>query len=181
MPEDEAQKAQEAAEGARDENAAEGAESAEDAKGSADETSADEAGQAEESGEAGKAEEVNAPGDASGEEEPADGGAKPVEFEDFSTDGENGDSSGIEMLMDVDLDVKIELGRAEMTIEDILNLHKGSVVELDKLAGDPVDILVNERLVAKGEILVVNDNFCVRVTEIIDPEAGVKVEEEAVE
>ena len=119
---------------------------------------------------------MNAPGDASGEEEPADGGAKPVEFEDFSTGGENGDSSGIEMLMDVDLDVKIELGRAEMTIEDILNLHRGSVVELDKLAGDPVDILVNERLVAKGEILVVKDNFCVRVTEIIDPEAGLKVE-----
>jgi len=82
----------------------------------------------------------------------------------------------IDLLMDVDLEVKIELGRTQMTIEDILRLKKGAVVELDKLAGDPVDILVNERLVARGEILVVNDNFCVRVTEIIDPEAGLKAE-----
>ena len=76
--------------------------------------------------------------------------------------------------MDVGLDVKIELGGAQMAIEDILKLRKGSVVELDKLAGDPVDILVNDRPVAKGEILVVNDNFCVRVTEITDPQAGLK-------
>jgi flagellar motor switch protein FliN len=67
----------------------------------------------------------------------------------------------------VELDVKIELGRAEMEIGEILRLHSGSVIELDKLAGDPVDILVNEQLVARGEVLVVNDNFCVRINEII--------------
>lgn len=82
--------------------------------------------------------------------------------------------NSIDLLMDVDLEVKIELGRAEMAIEDILKLKKGSVVELDKLAGDPVDILVNDRLVAKGEILVVNDNFCVRIAEISDPEASLR-------
>src|SRR5690348_11339303 len=79
----------------------------------------------------------------------------------------------IELLKDVDLNVKIELGRTRMLIEDVLRLAEGSVVELDKLAGDPVDVFVNDRLVARGEVLVLNDNFCVRVNEIL---AGVKDE-----
>ena len=62
--------------------------------------------------------------------------------------------------------VKIELGRTQMYLEDVLKLRRGSVVTLDKLAGDPVDIFVNGRLVAKGEVLVLNDNFCVRVAEL---------------
>lgn len=81
--------------------------------------------------------------------------------------------SSIELLRDVDLNVKIELGRARMLVEDVLRLAEGSVVELDKLAGDPVDVFVNDRLVARGEVLVLNDNFCVRVNEIV---AGVKEE-----
>jgi len=75
--------------------------------------------------------------------------------------------SSIELLNDVELNVKIELGRTEMTVDEILRLTSGSVVELDKLAGDPVDVLVNEQLVARGEVLVVNDNFCVRINEIV--------------
>src|SRR5688500_8417513 len=75
--------------------------------------------------------------------------------------------SSIELLRDVDLNVKIELGRARMLVEDVLKLSEGSVVELDKLAGDPVDVFVNDRLVARGEVLVLNDNFCVRVNEIV--------------
>jgi flagellar motor switch protein FliN/FliY len=98
----------------------------------------------------------------------------PLELEELGKPGDGGSQSGIELLMDVDLEVKIELGRAQMPIEEILKLRRGAVVELDRLAGDPVDILVNERRVARGEILVVNDNFCVRVTEIIDPEAALK-------
>ena len=81
--------------------------------------------------------------------------------------------SSIDLLRDVELNVKIELGRARMLVEDVLKLSEGSVVELDKLAGDPVDVFVNERLVARGEVLVLNDNFCVRVNEIV---AGVKDE-----
>jgi flagellar motor switch protein FliN len=73
----------------------------------------------------------------------------------------------IELLKDVDLSVKIELGRTKMLIEDVLRLAEGSVVELDKLAGDPVDVYVNDQLVARGEVLVLNDNFCVRINEII--------------
>lgn len=76
-------------------------------------------------------------------------------------------NSSIDLLKDVELNVKIELGRADMSVEEILKLNNGSVVELDKLAGDPVDILVNEQLIARGEVLVLNDNFCVRVNEII--------------
>lgn len=76
-------------------------------------------------------------------------------------------ASGIDMLRDVDLHVKIELGRSRMYVEDVLKLSTGSVVELDKLAGDPVDVFVNDRLVARGEVLVLNDNFCVRINEIV--------------
>jgi flagellar motor switch protein FliN/FliY len=75
--------------------------------------------------------------------------------------------SGLDLLRDVNLDVKIELGRTRMLVEDVLKLVEGSVVELDKLAGDPVDVFVNERLVARGEVLVLNENFCVRINEII--------------
>jgi len=78
-----------------------------------------------------------------------------------------GASANIELLRDVQLSVKIELGRSRMYIEDILKLGEGSVVELEKLAGDPVDVFVNDRLVARGEVLVLNDNFCVRIGEII--------------
>lgn len=73
-------------------------------------------------------------------------------------------------LQDVELDLRIELGRTELLIDEVLKLREGSVVPLDKLAGDPVDILVNGRLVARGEVLVLNDNFCVRVAEILTPE-----------
>lgn len=73
-------------------------------------------------------------------------------------------------LQDVELDLRIELGRTELLIDEVLKLREGSVVPLDKLAGDPVDILVNGRLVARGEVLVLNDNFCVRVAEILTPD-----------
>jgi flagellar motor switch protein FliN/FliY len=78
-----------------------------------------------------------------------------------------GESNSIELLRDVDLNVKIELGRSRMLVDDVLRLGEGSVVELDKLAGDPVDVLVNDRLVARGEVLVLNDNFCVRINDIV--------------
>lgn len=75
--------------------------------------------------------------------------------------------ASVDMLYDVELDVKIELGRTYLPVEDILRLREGSVVQLDKDAGAPVDILVNGRLVAEGEVLVLNDFFCVRVTNIL--------------
>lgn len=76
------------------------------------------------------------------------------------------DAKRVSMLNDVNLRVKIELGRTRMLVEEVLKLDVGSVVELERLAGDPVDVYVNERLIARGEILVLNDNFCVRVSEV---------------
>lgn len=103
---------------------------------------------------------------------PSGGGSEPEAFAlpSFGNDDDapSGEPQGINMLSDVDLHVKIELGRTRMLVEDVLRLGSGSVVELDKLAGDPVDVFVNERLVARGEVLVLNDNFCIRVNEIID-------------
>lgn len=90
-------------------------------------------------------------------------------FEEVSTKTA-GDNTNVERLMDVALNVRVELGRTMMYVEDILHLAEGAVVQLDKMAGDPVDVIVNGRLVARGEILVLNDNFCVRITEIVDPE-----------
>ncbi len=77
------------------------------------------------------------------------------------------DQKRISMLNDVNLRVKIELGRTQMLVEDVLSLGEGSVVELDKLAGDPVDVYVNDRLIARGEVLVLNDSFCVRISEVL--------------
>lgn len=77
------------------------------------------------------------------------------------------EQGGIDMLGDVELDVTIELGRTEMLVEDVLRLAAGSIVELNKLAGDPVDVYVNGRLIARGEVLVLNDNFCIRISEIL--------------
>ena len=73
----------------------------------------------------------------------------------------------VSMLNDVDLKVRIELGRTRMLVEDVLELGEGSVVELDKLAGDPVEVFVNDRLIASGEVLILNDNFCVRISEVL--------------
>ena len=74
----------------------------------------------------------------------------------------------VDLLSDVHMDVRIELGRTRMFVEDVLRLGDGAVVELDKLAGDPVDVFVNDLRVARGEVLVLNDMFCVRISEIMD-------------
>ncbi|MCG3126165.1 MAG: hypothetical protein CHACPFDD_00995 [Phycisphaerae bacterium] len=93
--------------------------------------------------------------------------ARPLPLPEFDARAAASPAGGIELLDDVELHVKIELGRTEMYVEDVLKLGVGSVVELDKLAGDPVDIFVNDRLIGRGEVLVLNDNFCVRVNELL--------------
>ena len=94
-------------------------------------------------------------------------GALPLDLPDLQRAMADAQASSIDLLRDVDLNVKIELGRSKMLVEDVLKLAEGSVVELDKLAGDPVDVFVNDRLVARGEVLVLNDAFFVRVNEIV--------------
>lgn len=92
--------------------------------------------------------------------------AAPLNLQNFSQIIHDAQISSIDLLRDVELNVKIVLGRSRMLVEDVLKLTEGVVVELDKLAGDPVDVFVNDRLVARGEVLVLNDNFCVRINEI---------------
>ncbi|HVA51430.1 MAG TPA: flagellar motor switch protein FliN [Pirellulales bacterium] len=93
--------------------------------------------------------------------------AKSFQLEELSGAAPNTERATLELIRDVELDVRIEFGRTQLYLEDVLKLRKGSVVALDKLAGDPVDVFVNGRLIAKGEVLVLNDNFCVRVAELI--------------
>ncbi len=95
-----------------------------------------------------------------------------VDLPDFSSGDSKSSGAGaaLGILNDIDLQVKIELGRTRMYIEDVLKLNSNSIVELDKAAGDPVDIYVNDRHVARGEVLVLSENFCVRVSEIIQQE-----------
>jgi flagellar motor switch protein FliN len=94
----------------------------------------------------------------------------PVQFQPFDTDGTAQGGTNLDLLLDVSLRVSVELGRTDLAIKDVLALGPGSVVELDKLAGEPVDILVNDRLIAKGEVVVVDENFGVRVTDIVSPQ-----------
>ena len=77
--------------------------------------------------------------------------------------------SSLDIVMDVPLTVTVELGRTDKLVRDILELSPGSVVELDKLAGEPVDILVNQKYIAKGEVVVIDENFGIRITDIIRP------------
>jgi flagellar motor switch protein FliN/FliY len=77
--------------------------------------------------------------------------------------------ANIDLLLDVQLPVAIELGRTQMPISDILELGSGSIVELDKLAGEPVDVLVNNKPLAKGEVVVLDENFGVRITSLVSP------------
>lgn len=88
----------------------------------------------------------------------------------ISTDG-GGEPNArrLALLLDVNLDISVELGRSRMSIQELLGLGPGSVIELDKLAGEPLDILVNDRLIARGEAVVMNDKFGVRITDIVNP------------
>ena len=90
-----------------------------------------------------------------------------AQFGAFEDAGDSKPSSGIELLLDVPLRISVELGKTTMTIRDVLALGPGSVMELDKMAGEPVDIVANDKLIARGEVVVVDENFGVRVTDIV--------------
>jgi flagellar motor switch protein FliN len=94
---------------------------------------------------------------------------KPVQFSEFEEPNPvHADGNGnLNMLMDIPLKVTVELGRTKKLVKDILDLSQGSIIELDKVAGEPVDILVNSKLIAKGEVVVIDENFGVRITEIL--------------
>ena len=81
--------------------------------------------------------------------------------------GKSSNSANMDLLMDVTLQVTVELGRTRMQLAQILELQHGSVIELDRLAGDPVDVMVNNTMVARGEVVVVDDKFGVRIIEMV--------------
>ncbi|MBV5120478.1 flagellar motor switch phosphatase FliY [Bacillus halotolerans] len=92
----------------------------------------------------------------------------PVEFSSFDpNESTQATINNLDMLLDIPLSITVELGRTKRSVKEILELSAGSIIELDKLAGEPVDILVNQRIVAKGEVVVIEENFGVRVTDIL--------------
>ena len=92
----------------------------------------------------------------------------PASFQPFSQDlGQLTAQENIGLIMDVPLEVTVELGRTSKSIKDILDFAPGTIIELNKIAGEPVDILVNGKYVAKGEVVVIEESFGVRITEII--------------
>jgi len=94
---------------------------------------------------------------------------QPVQFPNLHPQSQAGDQGNISLLMDVYMEMTVELGRTKRLIKEILGMGEGTIIELDKLAGEPVDILVNRKLIAKGEVVVIDENFGVRVTEIVSP------------
>jgi flagellar motor switch protein FliN/FliY len=94
-------------------------------------------------------------------------------MEEINATGDSGKTVGIEnlkVLENIDVELTVEVGRTEITIRDLLRLNEGSVVELDRLAGDPLDILVNNTKIAKGEVVMIGERFGVRFGEIVEPE-----------
>ena len=98
--------------------------------------------------------------------------AKFVELSD--TAKKEPEAPNLNLILDIDVEVSVELGRSVMQIKDVLELSPGSVIELNKLAGETVDVFVNHALVAKGEVVVINENFGVRITEIIGAAARIQ-------
>lgn len=102
----------------------------------------------------------------------AEGNTQEVEHADEKSGGNSfagAEDTGLELLMDIPLEISVELGRVKMVVKDVVELGSGSIVEIDKAAGEPVDVMVNGRLVARGEVVVIEDNFGVRITEILSP------------
>lgn len=83
-------------------------------------------------------------------------------------------ATNLDFILDIPMEVSVELGRSKMVISDLLQLGQGSVIELTKLAGEPLEVLVNQKLIARGEVVVVNEKFGIRLTDIISPTERVK-------
>ena len=94
---------------------------------------------------------------------------QPVQFAPLTPMPEGFDINNMGLVRDIQLNLSVELGRSEITIKDVLELARGSVIELDRIAGEPVDLLANGKLIAKGEVVVIEDNFGFRVTQIVSP------------
>jgi len=99
---------------------------------------------------------------------------QPVQFEEFDNENTAGNKENIDLIMDVPLEITVELGRTKRLIKDILEFGPGTVVELDRLAGEPVDVIVNGKFIAKAEVVVIDESFGVRITDIVSPSKRIK-------
>lgn len=86
----------------------------------------------------------------------------------------NGDSPNLDVILDIPVTISMEVGNTDITIRNLLQLNQGSVVELDRLAGEPLDVMVNGTLIAHGEVVVVNEKFGIRLTDVISPSERIK-------
>lgn len=96
-------------------------------------------------------------------------GYQPAEFQDLEADSANrpNDNANLDMILDIPVTISLEIGRAKISIRNLMQLNQGSVVELDRLAGEPLDVLVNDTLIAHGEVVMVNEKFGIRLTDVI--------------
>ncbi len=108
--------------------------------------------------------------------ESADDDAPAAEFDDLedTSGGPAADEANLDVILDIPVTISMEIGRTRISIRNLLQLNQGSVVELDRLAGEPMDVLVNGTLVAHGEVVVVNEKFGIRLTDVISPSDRVK-------
>ncbi|MBI1860165.1 MAG: flagellar motor switch protein FliN [Deltaproteobacteria bacterium] len=83
-------------------------------------------------------------------------------------------ANGLEFVLDIPVKVTVEVGRTRVLVQDLLKLHKGSVIELSKIAGEPLEVLVNDRVVARGEVIVINEKFGIRLTDIVNHEQRIR-------
>ncbi len=107
--------------------------------------------------------------------EQADADANPVAFSELTPDlGKGMGSPDLDVILDIPVSISMEVGRTSITIRNLLQLNQGSVIELDRLAGEPLDVLVNGTLIAHGEVVVVNEKFGIRMTDVISPAERIK-------
>lgn len=97
-----------------------------------------------------------------------------VEFPEFESDDESNEQGSIDRLLDVRLTLSVELGRRQLLVQEVLNLGQGSILDLQRSSAELVDVLINGKLIARGEVVVVDDNFGVRITSLVDPIERVK-------
>lgn len=101
--------------------------------------------------------------------------AQQVELDEFTDNGKSGVSRpDLDVILDIPVTISMEVGRTPITIRNLLQLNQGSVIELDRLAGEPLDVLVNGTLIAHGEVVVVNEKFGIRMTDVISPSERIK-------
>lgn len=100
--------------------------------------------------------------------------AQPVALDEFQDVGVGQLSKDLDVILDIPVSISMEVGRTSITIRNLLQLNQGSVIELDRLAGEPLDVLVNGTLIAHGEVVVVNEKFGIRMTDVISPSERIK-------